>query len=279
MNSTANALSLAIGNNATDSNIFITNTGAGKANLNVEGTITGGSLGTSGSRWSTIYADTINFLTGLTNADNTAGPNSTINLGTAGADSAEVHIGNSTANVSINDSNWSISGSGDANFASIGATTPGTGIFTTFSTSGLAILNSLNVNNDVAITRNVTIGGTLGVSGATTLGNKLTVTSGGLDILGSSDFRNDIDLHGHDISGAGDITASGTISGTLSSTGSLDMNNNNINAVDNILASGTISGEIDATGGYNSNIKVKGSDGNDCDINVAHGIITGTTCP
>ena len=266
-------MNIEVGTGATDSDVFITNPGTGRANLHVEGNVTGGSLGTSGSRWSTIYADTINFLTGLTNSDNTTGPNSTINLGTAGADAAQVHIGNSTANVSLTDADWSISGSGAANFASIGDTNPGSGIFTTLSSSGLAILNALNVSNDIAITGDATVSGTLGVTGATTFGNGLTITAGGLDVTGASDFRNDIALHGHDITGAG------TITGILSSSGNLDMNSHDINDVDNVSASGTISGTIDADGGHNSDITVKGSDGNNCTINISHGIITGTNCP
>ena len=123
------------------------------------------------------------------------------------------------------------------------------------------------------VSNNVTIGGTLKVTGATTLDNKLTVSAGGLDVTGASDFRNSLALHGHDITGAG------TISGILSSAGNIDMNNHNINSVNDITAGGTIFGTIDADSGYNSDVTVKGSDGNDCKINIAHGIVTGTTCP
>jgi phage head maturation protease len=98
-------------------------------------------------------------------------------------------------------------------------------------------------------------------------------------VTGSSNFRNSVDLNGNDLVGAGDITASGSVSGTLNSTGDLDMNNNDINNVVGINASGTIVGTIDAAGGHNSDITVKGSTGADCVINISHGVITGTTCP
>ena len=257
---TSNTMNMDIANNASNSTVFIKNDGAGKANLNVEGNITGGSLGTSGSRWSTIYADTVNFLTGLTNSDNTSGSNSAINLGTAGADNAEVHIGNSNANVSLDDADWSIASNGDANLAD------------------LIVMG--NVDGDsLSITNNATIGGTLGLDG------KLTITAGGFDIAGDSDMRGDIDMHGNVLTNIGDnatdFTGSGglNLAGTLNANGGIDLNNHDLSGAKDIDASGTISGTIDADGGYNNNIAVKGSDGNNCNINVEHGIITGTTCP
>ncbi|MFZ2154363.1 MAG: hypothetical protein WAV16_03985 [Candidatus Moraniibacteriota bacterium] len=273
ISSTSHTMNIEVAADATDSDVFITNTGAGKANLYVEGNMTGGSLGTSGSRWSTIYADTVNFLSGLTNSDNTAGPDSTINLGTAGSDSAEIHIGNSGANISLTDADWSIAGDGKAEFLSIGDINPGTATFTTLITSGNATLDSLDVDN------NLTVGGNVTTTGTVTIGNQLLVSSGGIDITGAADFRNDLDLHSHDINNVDNLTATGSITGSFEASGSMDMNSHDINNVDNLNASGIISGQVESSNGHNSDITVKGSDGNDCDINISHGIVTGTTCP
>jgi len=79
-------------------------------------------------------ADTVNIGTGGTAAD-------TINIGTGGVAGDTVTIGTATAeNVSITDNNWNVTAAGLANFVSVGAATPGTGVFTTLTASTAVII-------------------------------------------------------------------------------------------------------------------------------------------
>lgn len=80
------------------------------------GTITGsGTLGTSGSRWSTIYADTLNYSTALTDANI---GNTTVTMG----GSSTLDTVNITANTAITDAQWSITNTGAASFSSVTGT-------------------------------------------------------------------------------------------------------------------------------------------------------------
>ncbi|HXT80945.1 MAG TPA: hypothetical protein VN702_15375, partial [Acetobacteraceae bacterium] len=65
---------------------------------------------------------------------------------------------------------------GTLNGVSVGATTPGTGAFTTLGASGAVSLTG--AGTALSVTNNASIGGTLGVTGATTLG-ALTVNGAG----------------------------------------------------------------------------------------------------
>ena len=108
-----------------------------------------------------------------------------------------------------------------ASFASInntpiGNVTPSTGAFTTLTTSSSATLNSLGVTN------NATVGGTLGVTGATTLSSTLDVTSnatvgGTLDVTGSTTLA-DVDAGDATVNSLG-VTNGATVGGTLDVTG------------------------------------------------------------
>lgn len=96
-------------------------TGSGNVNPGANST---DSLGASGTRWSTIFADTLNYSSALTDA-NTA--NTNVVMGNSNTlDNVDI-----IADTSINDSNWNVTEAGLANFVSVGAATPGTGTFTT----------------------------------------------------------------------------------------------------------------------------------------------------
>jgi len=94
--------------------------------------------------------------------------------------------------------------------SAIGNVTPGTGAFTTLSTTGQSSPNSL------AVTNNATVGGTLGVTGATTLAG---LTAGATTLASSS------------------VTGNETIGGTLGVTGATTLTT--LSAT-NVTASGTL---------------------------------------
>lgn len=241
-----NAMDISLGSNATDSDVFITNSGTGKANLHVEGTVTGNALGTAGSRWSTIYADAINFLSGLTNADNTDGTPSMINLGTAGADAAHIAIGNPSAQVSVTSALWRIAATGKAMFEEI--VLHGNLVFDgsrsidmkSGSDAVLTVTNSDGGHADLDVENDGVFGGAL------TTGGRFTVGSNGMDVTGDSDVRGDIDMHGNVITQIGNantgFTTSGglDLEGKLTADGGIDLNNKNIEAVEDIDVDGTI---------------------------------------
>ncbi len=249
--SSANALDVNVGGNASDADVFIRNSGTGKANLNVEGNITGGgSVGTNGSRWSTIYADAINFISGLTNADNTTGTDSTINLGTAGMDKAEVHIGNPAANVTLADADWSVAANGDAVFHDLalsGLSLSG-GISSSDSFSidlASASDTALTIRNSGTGAVSLVIAGSGSMSGSLTLGGQLLVSAGGIDVTGNSNVRGDIDMNKNVLTNIGnngtDFTAAGglTLAGQLTANGGIDANGKDVTGVKNLTANGT----------------------------------------
>ena len=100
------------------------------------------------------------------------------------ADADTITIGDSTdTTVSITDDNWSITAAGVANFVSVGATTPGTGAFTTLTSTGITTLGNnsttveINTSDwDIGTTGDmtgigaVTMDGAFSQTGATTFG-------------------------------------------------------------------------------------------------------------
>ncbi|MEI7620996.1 MAG: hypothetical protein WCJ51_00510 [Candidatus Moraniibacteriota bacterium] len=269
-------LDIEVGGSSNNSEVFISNPGKGEANLKVENNITGGgSLGTAGSRWSTIYVDTVNFLSGLSNADNTGGNSSAINLGTAGTDSADIHIGNAGANISLTDSNWKIQSNGDAEFGTLTVNGGLTNIGNLTSSGNLtSTAGGLNIANS-------------GVFGGAVTANNLIIIAGGFDITGNSDMRGDIDMHNNILTNIGnagtDFTISGglDLAGTLKLGSDLNVNNNNIVSVNTISTK-----DVEATGVY----KINGSEGitktimvgdgasGTCNITIEGGLIIWTTC-
>jgi len=226
--------------------VFIRNAGSGQADLNVEGNVTGGgTLGTSGSRWSTIYADTINFLTGLTNENNDGTP-SVIRLGTSGGDASQIQIGNSAASVDVQSSNWQILTSGIARLAGIILTGDITSDasravdLSSASNTVFSITNSGAGAADLNVERNGVFGGAL------TTGGRFIVSTGGIDISGLSDMRGNVDMHNNIVQNIGnastDFTAGGGLSlaGQLGANGGIDLNGNDITGVDNITMNGTL---------------------------------------
>jgi len=88
-------------------------------------------------------ADTINIGTGATNAN-------AVNIGT-GAIANTIAIGSSsTTGLSLTDDNWSITSGGVANFVSVGATTAGSGAFTTLTSN-----NTTTIGNGSGITTTI----------------------------------------------------------------------------------------------------------------------------
>ena len=141
-------------------------------------------------------------------------------------------------NVVLTDDQWSISGAGAANFASIGAVTPGSGAFTTLSSSGAATLNSLGVTN------NANVGGTLGVTGITTLIGNLNA-SGGLNVDGA-----------FVVADGGALTTSqlATFNANVNADGGLDVDNAFVVADGGALTTSqvaTLNGTLNANGSVN----------------------------
>jgi hypothetical protein len=98
------------------------------------------SIGADATRWSAIYADTLSYTTALTD-DNSAG--TTVSMG----DSVTLDSVTINANTAITDGEWSVTNAGVANFVSVGATTPGTGAFTTLSATGAVTMNDDSADN------------------------------------------------------------------------------------------------------------------------------------
>jgi hypothetical protein len=222
------------------------------ANLALNGAnVTGnGTLGEDATRWSTIYADTLNYATAITD-DNAAGNYSTVTIGndgtgTGGADADGLTI---VADTAITDAQWSVTAAGAAAFASVdgpvGSVTPATGAFTTLSATGaLTLANSETIStavdgqfllhrndagtvtltttdNDADADLLITSGGTgditLGDAGTNvTVADTFTVTAGGATITagGVTITAGGLNMTGDDITNAGTVTAT-TFSGAL----------------------------------------------------------------
>ncbi len=152
-----NAATLSIGGASTTAlNIGTGNTAYTAINL---GTGTGGNainIGTNNTNADTIgigsALDTLTIAgtTGVTGATTINGSGSSAtNIGT-GTSTGTITIGRVTGtDLALNDANWNITGAGAANFVSVGATTPGTGAFTTLSSTGATTIG--NNSSTVAI--------------------------------------------------------------------------------------------------------------------------------
>lgn len=246
INSTNNAMNINVASNGSDSDVFIRNSGSGSANLNVEGdVIGGGTLGSSSSRWSTIYADAINFLTGLTNDDNSGTP-STIKLGTAGGDASQIQIGNSNASVDLKSANWQILPNGKTAFTGVDLSGDITSSesrsidMSNSSSTVFTITNSGTGSADLNVDRNGIFGGSI------TSGGRFTVTTGGMNIAGLSDFNGAVDMHGNVVQNIGDnatdFTTNGglNLAGKLTANGGIDMSGNDISGVNDLSVTGSI---------------------------------------
>jgi hypothetical protein len=157
-----------------------TSLSTGVANITggaIDGTIIGGSTPAAGSftTLSTSGLATLNSLStsGLAtlNSLSTSGLATLNSLSTTGAD-----INGGTIDGTI-----------------IGASTPAAGSFTTLSTSGLATLNSLSTSG-LATLNSASVTTTLGVTGATTLSNTLTVqnSAGKINLINSTSGANNL---------------------------------------------------------------------------------------
>ncbi len=154
---------------------------------------------------STNVTRTVNIGTG-TSAD-------TINIGTGGTTAENITIGTTTASnsLALNDDNWNITGGGLANFVSIGAATPGTGAFTTLTSSGNTTIGT--GASSVNTIGSTTTPGTLTLHGATTLDNTFSVSGSNLTSLGG-----DLTVTGDAAVNGGDLTSSATTFNLLNAT-------------------------------------------------------------
>lgn len=114
----------------------------------------------------------------------TAGNN--INIGTDNTTADTITIGSALDSLALTSANWTIASSGAANFVSIGATTPGTGSFTTF-TAAPTGTNDITLTTDSDSTLTVTglqsgTGSALCIDGSN---NVITCTVGAGGVSGS----------------------------------------------------------------------------------------------
>ncbi len=126
------------------------NTGAGDITLDPAGNdvLPGGdsadNLGADATRWSTIYADTLNYSAALTDAN---AANTTVTLG----DSNTLDTVNVTAKTAISSEHWSVTEPGVATFVSvdgpIGSVAPAAGVFTTATATGNVTMNDAGADN------------------------------------------------------------------------------------------------------------------------------------
>jgi hypothetical protein len=257
--------------------------------INAEGTILPNQdatydLGSDTSRWATIYADNLNFKDSLNDngVDNSQisfgnGNDTTMNFG----DDNFNDTVNIIANTDINSDSWSITNAGVANFGTayvggnavvtVGDTGSVTGTMLQDATiTGADLALDINIDTTGSITtadftanNSVTLGSSsadnVTLNGDTQVANGTSFTANGNVVLG--DGSDDVSVS----SDSWSITAPGVASGFTG-----------------ITSSGTISADtFNANGnsGISNTIVVKGSDGNDCNLTVTGGIITGTTCP
>ena len=195
----------------------ITSAGAIAANGGIT-TNGGDDLGALASRWSTIYADTLNFKDTLTDvATNSAvsfgdSANTTITMG----DSNSLDTVNIVANTAITDGQWSVSNTGAAAFAS--ATVGGNNVVTvgdTGTVTSTMIFDGTVAGGDLAATIAITTSGAASFTGNVGLG------SGNDDTIA-------IDANTWDISSAGaaslvDLTATGNSTLGNANTDTIDL--------------------------------------------------------
>ncbi|MDQ3099202.1 MAG: hypothetical protein M3Q44_05640 [bacterium] len=151
------------------------------------------------------------------------------NIGT-GTSTGTITIGRTTGtDLALNDASWNITGAGAANFASIGATTPGTGAFTTLSSTGATTLG--NNSSTVAIDTTSWDVSTAGIFSGLT-----GITSSGIIAL-TPGSTNDINLTLNNAGGSF-LNLAGLATGTASSGICLDASNNIITCT---VGTGTMS--------------------------------------
>jgi hypothetical protein len=253
-----------------------------------DGNVTGnGTLGTAGSRWSTIYADTLNYATALTDA-NTA--NTTVTLGN-NSTSDTVSI---TADTAITDAQWSVSAAGSAAFAGI---TQGGGNVIDDNDTGT--VTSAMISNDTVTSADIATGGvtTTEIANGTIAGTDLNAAIA-ITTSGAATFTSDvalgngagdtvaIDSASWDITAGGAATGfSGVSTGNLTATGavnlsgasSLSLGSNNVSTTGFVNASNGF--RNGASTGITSVLNVRNAaDTGSCSLTVTGGIITASSC-
>lgn len=159
-------------------------------------------LGTVGTRWSTLYVGTVNFDTAITDAND---DDTTVTIGDSGVNDT-VSI---TANTEINDQNWGIQQNGQAMFAD--------GMFTVANSTGnTSIHGALDVRG--------------GISDQTGGVERLELTDAdGTTVYGVLDVRSGIDNDAGDVNVDDPFNVTGAnatyLSGTLDVEGQVDLGN------------------------------------------------------
>ncbi len=205
--------------NITQSGTGTFSTGTGNVSLNGNTTVTGGNS-------LTVTSGTTS-LTGTTNINTTGAADTSIGTSTGsvsvGTGTGNTAIGNSTGTTSITGNTWSINTAGLLSATAInnsGAYTQSGASANTF--TGASSFTSAGTG--LAVTNNATIGGTLDVTGATTVGS-LNAGSGTIQTTGAGNFGTlavgstgqlTVDAAGN-LSTSGNIATTGT--GTLTSAG------------------------------------------------------------
>ena len=233
----------------------------GATNITASGTITGGTLtdGTlsanAGSITGGVAATFSGTITGGTLTDGTASFNSGALTGaTTGAFGSNVTIGGTLG----------VTGESTLASATISDLTSGRVVLA--GTSG-AIEDSANLTFDgstldvtgaASVSGNATVGGTLGVTGESTLASATVsdLTSGRVVLAGTAGAIEDsgnLTFNGTLLDVTGGVTASGTVEGSTVTDGTASMSAGAITGATNITASGTITGGTltDGTASFN----------------------------
>ncbi len=146
---------------------------------------------------------TINIGTDNTNADtinlgsiaDTTAISGTINIGT-GSNTGTITLGRTAStDLVLNDADWNISGAGAANLASIGATTRGTGAFTTLAANSTVTLSGISSGSGSALCLDVSNNVVTCSSGSSVSGsgaaNRVAYWSGASSLTSSANFTID----------------------------------------------------------------------------------------
>jgi len=253
------------------------NTGAGDITLDPAGNdvLPGGNsqdnLGADATRWSAIYADTLNYTTALTD-DNSAG--TTVSMG----DSVTLDSVTINANTAITDGEWSVTNAGVAAFAStaIGGGFGSTGVTIssagaiqaddTITATGIVLQSAETITNatngeftlsagadtDIVVTPNGTGDITLGDADSdVTVASGLTVTAGGATITAGGLAMNDGDITDLDAitTDTWGITDAGAVSGLTGITSAMITDETIVSADidDGTIAGGDLAANIAIT--------------------------------